>query len=155
MKKILFLIAFILGSQIAYAEDCSIDKVISWKYKGTVYAIETTDSGYSVLEWSGDYPKPTSEQLMADKQEYLQSQDYFRGKFNSKAFFGRLIQELPPERWIALSKLGVGWTMQQLIDYPNFDGLASYMLALSSEGTITESDVSIINGVLAEQGVVL
>jgi len=73
--------------------------------------------------------------------------------FNTKIFFGRLIQEFSAERWYALSKLGVGWTMDQLISYPNWPGLKAYATALISDETITEADAVIINTVLLEQGI--
>lgn len=73
--------------------------------------------------------------------------------FNTKIFFGRLIQEFSAERWYALSKLGVGWTMDQLISYPNWAGLKAYAGALIADGTITEADALIINATLLEQGI--
>lgn len=73
--------------------------------------------------------------------------------FNSKSFFGRLIQEFDAARWLALSKLGVGWTMQQLVDYPNFEGLKAYANGLLSDGTITLEDAGKINACLLEQGI--
>jgi len=74
-------------------------------------------------------------------------------RFNSKIFFGRLIQEFSAERWFALSKLGIGWTMQQLVDYPNFAGLKAYANGLLMDGTIQEADALIINACLLEQGI--
>ena len=74
-------------------------------------------------------------------------------KFNSKQFFGRLIQEFSAERWFGLSKLGVGWTMQQLVDYPNFPGLKAYAKGLLMDGTITEEDAMKINTCLLEQNI--
>jgi hypothetical protein len=73
--------------------------------------------------------------------------------FDKKIFFGRLIQEFSAERWYALSKLGVGWTMDQLISYPNWPGLKAYATALIADETITEADALIINAVLLEQGI--
>ncbi len=73
--------------------------------------------------------------------------------FNSKLFFGRLIQEFDQARWFGLSKLGVGWTMQQLVDYPNFEGLKGYVAGLLADGTITEEDALNINKCLLEQGI--
>ncbi len=76
-------------------------------------------------------------------------------KFDSKQFFGRLIQEFDQTRWFALSKLGVGWTMQQLVDYPNFAGLKAYANGLLLDGTIAKEDALIINNCLLEQGIIL
>jgi hypothetical protein len=73
--------------------------------------------------------------------------------FVSKTFFGRLIQEFSQERWFALSKLGVGWTMQQLIDFPNFEGLKAYAGGLIADETITLEDAGKINACLLEQGI--
>lgn len=89
----------------------------------------------------------TPEEIAADEATYVVTH------FNSKYFFGRLIQEFTPERWFALSKLGIGWTMQQLIDFPNFEGLKLYANGLISDGTITEADALIINACLLEQGI--
>ena len=79
--------------------------------------------------------------------------------FNSTIFLGRVIQILDPMRWIALSKLGVGWTMQQLIDYPDndkaacFSRLKGYLGAIQADGTLTPDEVVNIYGLVLEQGV--
>ena len=74
-------------------------------------------------------------------------------KLNVKMFFGRLIQEFADERWFTLSKLGIGWTMQRLIEYPNESGLKTYILSLSTDATLNSSDIAIIDLVFKEQGV--
>jgi len=74
-------------------------------------------------------------------------------KLNVKKFFGRLIQEFADERWYILSKLGIGWTMQRLIEYPNETGLKAYILSLSADETLNSSDIAIIDLVFKEQGV--
>lgn len=75
--------------------------------------------------------------------------------FDCKIFFGRIIQELSVQRWVTLSKLGIGWTLQQLIEYPNQDGLKDYMDTLLSDNTITQDDYDKIKVCLLEQGVVI
>ena len=73
--------------------------------------------------------------------------------FNINNFFGRVIQEISPERWFALSKLGIGWTLEKLIIYPNWDGLKQYIQGLLADGTLTSDDVAKINTVLLEQNI--
>jgi len=43
--------------------------------------------------------------------------------------------------------------MQQLVDYPNFEGLKGYVAGLLADGTITEEDALNINKCLLEQGI--
>jgi hypothetical protein len=64
-----------------------------------------------------------------------------------------LIQEFDQARWFALSKLGVGWTMQQLVDYPNFEGLKAYANGLLLDRTISLEDAGKINACLLEQNI--
>jgi hypothetical protein len=76
-------------------------------------------------------------------------------RFDSKLFFGRIIQELSVERWFVLSKLGIGWTFEQLTNYPNFPGLKIYMSSLLADETLTQSDVDKITAVLLEQDIII
>ena len=78
--------------------------------------------------------------------------------FNSTLFLGRVIQVLSPLRWVELSKLGVGWSMQQLIDYPDvkancFSRLKEYLGALQMDGTLTPEEIVTIYEIVLEQGV--
>jgi hypothetical protein len=75
--------------------------------------------------------------------------------FDSKRFFGRVIQELSSQRWFELSKLGVGWTLDQLINYPNQEGLDAYISGLLADGTFTQDDVTKVVAVFLEQGVII
>ena len=106
------------------------------------------EHGIALWKQSGDQViERTSEEIAADEAVYIVTH------FDSKTFFGRLIQQFTAERWFTLSKLGVGWTMQQLVDYPNFAGLKAYANGLLMDGTIQEADALIINACLLEQGI--
>jgi hypothetical protein len=117
-----------------------------------------SESGYSIENYSGELV-PVAGMIrtapntvrMKNPEEYPPVDPQLR--FNSKIFFGRLIQEFTAERWFGLSKLGIGWTMQQLVDYPNFVGLKAYANGLLMDGTIQEADALIINACLLEQGI--
>lgn len=132
---------------IAYAIDGLVPAA---KYGGSL--ADNSQDSFNKMRWEDERRKPSWNELLsywnATGEDAINTK-----KFDQKIFFGRLIQEFPAERWFELSKLGAGWTMQQLIGYPNFAGLKSYADGLLADGTITEDDAKKINVCLLEQGI--
>lgn len=117
------------------------------------------DPGQSIADVSFGFPSEplnhftfNGTALVRKDQSVIDKEDAIKN-FNSKTFFGRLIQVFDASRWFGLSKLGVGWTMQQLVDYPNFSGLKAYATGLLMDQTITQDDADKINACLLEQGI--
>jgi hypothetical protein len=129
---------------------------IKYKCPTAIFEIHIEQDGSIVVDkWNcADHPaKPSNAELQSWWDERYSSQDYIRPLFDVNVFLGRILQELSQERWITLSKLGIGWTIEKLIGFPNWDGLKGYLLSLNAEGTLSSDEITIFNNLFIEQRV--
>ena len=163
MKKYLALL-LVLFPTILFAQDTEIGKLnltITQVKNASIAEKPAPFKGFSVrdgLVIGVSDTVPTGEEIDAFSAFLLAqptevTQEVAAGQFDTKLFFGQIIQELTPERWFVLSKLGIGWTMQQLVEYPNFAGLKIYVDGLEYDETLTADDVTKIKAVLLQQNI--
>lgn len=73
--------------------------------------------------------------------------------FNVETFFVRLLQVFDAGRWLSLSKLGIGWSLEKFVQVHDFVTLGIYIQSLLGDGTLVQDDVDKISALMLEQGI--